>query len=36
MIQQKKYDQEWLADIESRDNIFSEIDYRVYLSNQPV
>ena len=29
-IRKGKIDETWLADIESKDNIFSHIDYRVY------
>ena len=29
-IRKGKIDKTWLADIESKDNIFPEIDYRVY------
>ncbi len=31
-ISQQQIDQEWLADLEKRDNIFPDIDYRTYLS----
>ena len=34
MIQKKEYDDEFLTEIEGRDNIFSEIDYRIYRSDQ--
>jgi len=30
MIKRNEIDQGWLADIESKDTIFQEIDYRVY------
>jgi predicted glycosyl hydrolase (DUF1957 family) len=30
MIKRDEIDQGWLADIESKDTIFQEIDYRVY------
>jgi len=30
MIKSNQIDQAWLADIESRDTIFQEIDYRIY------
>jgi predicted glycosyl hydrolase (DUF1957 family) len=30
MIQKPEIDEAWLAEVESRDTIFQEIDYRVY------
>jgi 1,4-alpha-glucan branching enzyme len=30
-IRKGKIDETWLADIESKDNLFPTIDYRVYL-----
>ena len=31
MLQQNSIDQPWLVEVESKDTIFQEIDYRVYL-----
>jgi predicted glycosyl hydrolase (DUF1957 family) len=33
MIRAEAIDESWLGEVESRDNIFPEIDYRVYLGN---
>jgi predicted glycosyl hydrolase (DUF1957 family) len=32
MINANQIDEGWLADVESKDSIFQEIDYRVYHS----
>jgi 1,4-alpha-glucan branching enzyme len=32
MITSHEVDEAWLAEVESRDTIFPEIDYRVYAS----
>jgi 1,4-alpha-glucan branching enzyme len=35
MIRDRQIDETWLADIEGKDNIFPEIDYRVYAEPAP-
>jgi 1,4-alpha-glucan branching enzyme len=30
MIEAGQFDEAWLADVEGKDNIFQELDYRVY------
>ncbi len=33
MLRERNIDEEWLREVEAKDNLFPQLDYRVYLSN---